>query len=296
MGGVGGNPVSVISTIEPEKAAEYLQRQWCYSTGRQPASLPYVMRPLIVANWKCNPTSLREAKRLFGSVKRGLKNINSGKIEVVICPPFVYLLNLKSEILNLKLGGQDCFWEEKGAFTGEVSPPMLKDLGCQYVILGHSERRRYRGESDEQINKKLKAAIKVELKPILCLGETERERDQGRTKKILEGQLRNGFKSILNLRSEISKLIIAYEPLWAIGTGRPSSPQEVSRVVQFLRTLLVKSYGKRGAERIKILYGGSVRARNASDYLERGGVQGLLVGGASLGAKEFIAICSAAGP
>lgn len=145
------------------------------------------MKPLVVANWKMNPQTLAEAKQLFNSVKRGIKNIKN--CEVIICPPFLYILNLKSETLNLKIGAQNVFYEEKGAFTGEVSPVMLKNLGCEYVIIGHSERRKYFQETDEMINKKIKAAISAKLKPILCIGETEKEKKSGKTFKILKNQL-----------------------------------------------------------------------------------------------------------
>ncbi|OGZ18790.1 MAG: triose-phosphate isomerase [Candidatus Nealsonbacteria bacterium RBG_13_42_11] len=208
------------------------------------------MKPLIIANWKCHPTTLIEAKGLFNSVKKGIKDLKN--VEIVICPPFVFLPFLKS-----KIGSQDCFWGESGAFTGEISPKMLKNLGCEYVIIGHSERRRYQKETDEIINKKLKAAISSGLKPILCIESL--------------AQLKKGLKGIAK------KVIIAYEPVFAIGTGKPCSPEKARKMRKAIKYPVV-------------LYGGSVNSQNAVNYIKEAGFQGLLVGGASLNPKEFIAL------
>ncbi len=221
------------------------------------------MKPLIVANWKMNPKSLVEAKRLFDSVAKGIKNVKN--IEVVICPPFPYLTVLNSEFSTFKLGGQDCFWGEKGAFTGEVSPKMLKDLRCQYVILGHSERRRHLNETDEMVNKKLNAALKEKLKPILCVANFLQ------LKKDLKGIPANDF----------NKIIVAYEPLFAIGTGKPCSPEKAKKI----RTSIQKMN-----KNLTVLYGGSVNYENTQDYIEKAGFQGLLIGGASLNPQEFLKI------
>jgi len=232
---------------------------------------------LVIANWKCNPVSLVEAKQLFNLIKRGLKNIK--KVEVVICPPFIYIPTFQhSNILTIKIGAQDCFWEKKGAYTGEISPTMLKDLGCQYVLLGHSERKRL-GETDEIINKKLKAALSAKLNPIFCLGETEKERDEGEIQNILKSQLEKGLNKIS--KKEIKNIVIAYEPVWAIGTGNPCHPSEAKKVLLFLRKFFKKNL---------ILYGGSVNSKNATPYIKEAKFQGLLIGGASLNAKEFIKI------
>ena len=248
------------------------------------------MKPLIVANWKMSLGTLEEAKRLFNSVKRGIKNIKN--VEVVICPPFLYLSNLKSEILNLKLGAQDCFWKEKGPFTGQISPLMLKDLACQYVIIGHSERRNL-GETDEMINKKVKAAIFEKLKPILCIGETGEERKRGKTFTVLKRQLKEDLKSISNFKFQISNfkfqisnLIIAYEPVWAIGTGRACGIPEAKEAYLFIKKLV---------KNIPILYGGSVDSENAASYIKEASFEGLLVGGSSLIAEEFIKIVKSVG-
>jgi triosephosphate isomerase len=233
------------------------------------------MKPLIVANWKCNPTTLREAKELFDSVRNGIRNIKN--VETVICPPFVYFPPISSFIVqrsSFKLGAQDCFWEEKGAFTGEISPTMLKDAGCQYVIIGHSERRRYFGETDKMINKKIKAAISVKLKPILCIGETEKERKAGKTYKVLKTQLQIGL-------SGISSFIVAYEPIWAIGQGKACGITEAQAVNLFI---------KKTVDNVRLLYGGSVNSQNAKSFIEKANFHGLLVGSASLKPREFIKI------
>ena len=201
------------------------------------------MKPLIVANWKMNPPTLKEAKLLFNRVK---------KAGGVICPPFVYLSTLKAN------GAQDVSWEEKGAFTGEVSPLMLKDLGVKYVILGHSERRKYQKETNEMIAEKLKAALKTGLKPILCIDK------------------------ISQIPRNIKRVIIAYEPLFAIGTGKACSPARAKQ----MRLAIKKVVGSK----VPVLYGGSVNSQNARDYIRQAGFQGLLIGGASLNPQEFIDI------
>jgi len=263
------------------------------------------MKPLIVANWKCNPTTLKGAKLLFDSIKKGIKDIKN--VEVVICPPYTQfsifnyqafqrrwrrrnLLRLQFS-KNIKIGAQDVFWEEKGAYTGEISPLMLKDLGCQYVIIGHSERRAL-GETDEMINKKLKAVLKEKLKPILCIGETEKERKEGQTEKVIKTQLKEGLKSISNFQFPISNLVIAYEPVWAIGTGKPCHPEDTKKVLLFLRKILApyRDCSGAGLKENLILYGGSVNSKIAKDYIEKADFEGLLVGGASLDAQEFVRI------
>ena len=248
------------------------------------------MKPLIVANWKCNPTTIKEAKQLFDSVTEGIKDING--VEVVICPPFIYLptlFNLSSE--NLTLGGQNCFWEEKGAFTGKVSVVMLKDLGCEYVIVGHSERRKYFGETDETVHKKLKAVLEAKLNPILCIGESQKERNQGKTETVLRKQLQGALNHLTT--KSLNHLIVAYEPIWAIGTGKPCDPEEAQKVSSLIRKIISKVCNSSLSKSIRILYGGSVNSKNAGPFVEKAGLQGLLVGGASLDAKEFVKIIKA---
>ncbi|MGB9743127.1 MAG: triose-phosphate isomerase [Minisyncoccales bacterium] len=233
------------------------------------------MKNLIVGNWKTNPVSLVEAKHLFNLIKRGVKNLK--KTEVVICPPFLFLSELKKNQKPIKLGAQNCFWAEKGAFTGEISPLMLKNLGCDYVILGHSERRAL-GETDMMINKKITACLKAKLIPILCLGETEEQRKTGKTFEILKKQLTAAFKN-LKLKIENSPLCVAYEPVWAIGTGKACDIREARRINNFLNNL---------THHLPLLYGGSVNAQNGIAYLTQAGFQGLLVGGLSLKVNDFV--------
>ncbi len=229
------------------------------------------MKPLIVANWKMNPVTIKEAKGLFNSISEGVKNIENS--EVVICPPFIYLPLLK----GLILGAQDCYWEEKGAYTGEVSVAMLKEMGCKYVIIGHSERRKYFNETDEIVNRKVRSTLEAGLIPIVCIGETEREREMDKTEGVLEKEIKQGLDGV-----DISKIIIAYEPIWAIGTGNPCDVEEARRMKEIIQKMVSKN--------IKILYGGSAKANNAEGYLKQAGFDGLLVGGASLKAEEFIKI------
>jgi triosephosphate isomerase len=253
------------------------------------------MKKLIVANWKMNPQSLFTAKKLFLSIKNWIEKTHNilKKTEIIICPPFVYLealsklLKNKTSNLQPKLGAQDLFWEDAGAFTGEISPKMLKNLGVEYVILGHSERRHILNETDEMIAKKLKATIKNKLKPILCIGETERERKSGKTFKILKTQLNRGIANLQPETYNLKPIIIAYEPVWAIGTGNPCKPEEAKEVLIFLKKT-TKQLNNLTTQQL-ILYGGSVNSKNAKDYIEVG-FDGLLIGGASLKPKEFIEI------
>lgn len=212
------------------------------------------MKPLIVGNWKCNPTTLLEAKRIFDSVKRGVKNIKGA--ETVICPPFIFLSVLTPD-QNVKLGAQDCFWEEKGPYTGEVSPSMLEGLGVKYVIVGHSERRKYFGEADEMIKKKLGAVLKAGLKPILCIDKISQ----------IPKDIKRGY-------------ILAYEPLFAIGSGKPCTIEKAKK----MRNSIQKKV------KLPVLYGGSVNSQNAPGYIKEAGFSGLLVGGASLKPREFVDI------
>lgn len=249
----------------------------------------FMKKTLIIANWKCNPTTLIEAKQLFNSVKRGLRNIKDKNVEIVICPPFIYIAAISlNGPLNFKLAGQDSFWEENGAFTGEISSTMLRNMGCQYVILGHSERRKYFKETDEMINRKVKSVILARLNPIFCIGENWDERKENLTQKVLRAQVEKGLKGIA--KKEIKKVIIAYEPVWAIGTGKACSPEEAEKSGNFIRKIISRLYNQKIAKNIKILYGGSVNSQNAAGYIFGAKLQGLLVGGASLDASEFTRI------
>lgn len=225
------------------------------------------MKPLIIANWKCNPKTTKIAEGLFNKVKIGIKTIK--KAEVVIAPPFVWLPNLKGMIL----AGQDCVWEEYGPYTGEISPQMLKSFGVRYIIVGHSERRIHFKETDEMINRKLKAVLKAGLRPVLCIGEKKGEDAY----KVIDNQLKKDLKGISGKDSK--KIIIAYEPIWAIGTGDFCKPEKAEKALAFMRKKI----------NTRILYGGSVNSKIAKSYIKVG-FDGLLVGGASLNGEEFIKI------
>ena len=267
----------------------------------------FIRRPIVIANWKMN-TSVEEGERLFERIQRDLVEIKN-KVDVVICPPATHLdkFNPKSrfaptgqEVQNEKfkvgLGCQNIHWEEKGAYTGEISILMVKDC-CQYVIVGHSERREYFRETDEIVNKKIKQVLKHKLIPILCIGEKLEQRKQNETKKIVESQLKEGLNniqySISNLptgRQVFNLPIIAYEPVWAIGTGQTLDPLETNKTCKFIREVLTELYNEDVAHRIRILYGGSVNSENVAEFTSQGEIDGLLVGGASLDAEEFTRI------
>lgn len=248
------------------------------------------LKPLVVANWKCNPVTLKEAKRLFNSVKRGIKNVKN--TEIVICPPFIYLADLRASAFakgfgGLAFGSQDCFWEERGAYTGEVSPKMLKDLGVEYVIIGHSERRRYLKETDEMINRKIKAAIIAGLKPILCIGSRERGNRGSSEMKI---QLQKALAGVK--KTELKNVIITYEPVWAISTTKRSviaTPENTKEGKIFIRENLNKLFGKSLSQRVRVIYGGSVDSNNIEGFIKVAKMDGVLIGAASLKPDDFTA-------
>ena len=235
------------------------------------------MKPLIVANWKMNPASFSEAKKLFNALKRRTQ------AELVICPPFVFLSLGK----DFKLGAQDCFWQKTGPFTGEVSASQLKSVGVKYVIVGHSERERL-GETSQTINRKLLAVLKEGLRPIFCLGETLEQKKKGETFTALRKEIKEGLAKVT--RNNVSKIVFAYEPLWAIGSNTPCQPEEAETVSLFIRKIVAEIAGKRAIKNLKVLYGGSVNSQNAGKYLESEWLDGLLIGGASLKPKEFLKI------
>ena len=242
---------------------------------------------LIVANWKMNPADSKEARRIFDSVVKEIRGVKNS--ETVFCPPFVYLSSLNIDISKyryIKLGAQDCFWEASGAYTGEVSPLMLKNSGCRYVICGHSERRENLGETDEMVNKKIRASLKAGLTPILCVGERSREIPD--YEKFIQEEVKSGLFNVS--RGLIFNIIVAYEPIWAIGSGRPATPDDALFVGLLIRKILTGLYGRALAEKVRLIYGGSVTSQNAKSYTTEAGLGGLLVGGASLNASEFIKI------
>ncbi|MGQ9507859.1 MAG: triose-phosphate isomerase [Thermodesulfobacteriota bacterium] len=243
--------------------------------------------PFIAGNWKMNKT-VGEAIELVRALKLSLLGIEG--VEVAIAPPFTALFAVSQELKGsfIKLAAQNLFWEEKGAFTGEISPLMLKELGCQYVIIGHSERRQYFGETDEMVNRKLKSAIRFGLKPIFCLGETIKEREKGETFSVIERQLVEGLKGIDE--ESMDKMVIAYEPVWAIGTGKTATPQQAEEAHRFIREKIEGIYSEKVAQKIRIQYGGSVTPENIKALMLQSEIDGALVGGASLKAESFTRI------
>ncbi len=241
-------------------------------------------KPFIAGNWKMNPT-ISEGIKLVQELKESLKDYNDG--EVVVIPPFTHLSLVKKEIegTNIKLGAQNMHWEKSGAYTGEISPLMLKEIGCSYVIIGHSERRRYFGETDKTVNSKARSAIVHDLIPIICIGETIEEREKGITFEIIEQQLKTATEGLG--KEEISKMVIAYEPVWAIGTGKNATPSQAEEVHLFIRKSLESIYGNKISNCAIIIYGGSVTMENAFSLLEMRNVDGFLVGGASLKSEFF---------
>lgn len=246
--------------------------------------------PLMAGNWKMHKT-VREAVELASDLKARLAD--TGGVDTVLCPPFTALADVGRAIAGsqLELGAQDLHWEASGAFTGEISAPMLWNLGCTYVIVGHSERRRLFGESDEDVRRKVVAALANELFPILCVGESLEEREDGRTERILQTQARIGTMDVTP--EQVSQIVVAYEPVWAIGTGRPATGEEAGRVAGLLRKWLGDWFGEQAAS-VRILYGGSVTPQTIGEFVRQSEIDGALVGGASLDAEAFAAIVGAA--
>jgi triosephosphate isomerase (TIM) len=249
-------------------------------------------KKFIAGNWKMN-TTWDGGPALAGTIAIAIDKTTD--VEVVVCPPFVYLEAVREAIADssVGLGAQNCYHEAKGAFTGEISPQMLVDIGCQYVILGHSERRAIFEETNQAINKKVQAALAVGLTPILCVGETLAERQANRTSAVVREQMEG---SLAGLSAEqMLKMVIAYEPVWAIGTGVVATPEQAEEVHADLRKLLETRYNSEVASSVRIQYGGSVNAENAASLLGQPNIDGALVGGASLKADGFLAIVAAAG-
>lgn len=246
-------------------------------------------RPIIAGNWKMNKT-VPEAVRLVKQIKLLVEDDAKERVEVVVCPPFT-ALHAVSEVLKnsaVKLGAQNVHDQPKGAYTGEVSVAMLKDLGCEYVILGHSERRAYFGETDEMVNRRAKAALAQDLGVIICVGETLQEKREGRTEEVVSTQVRGALEGLEPARAE--QLVIAYEPVWAIGTGENATGSEANAVIAMIRRLVGELLGTEMAEAVRIQYGGSVKPENIKSFLEQSDIDGALVGGASLEAASFAEI------
>ena len=250
-------------------------------------------RPFIAGNWKMN-LSLKEAVELVKAVVDGVEGGRGP--EVMIAPPFTKLAVISELLKNkpVKLGAQDMHWEASGAYTGEVSPLHLKDVGCTHVILGHSERRKLFGETDASVRKKVQAAIQHKLVPVVCIGETLEEREAGRTLKVLETQVKGGLEGFAP--ADLSNLIVAYEPVWAIGTGKVATAEQAQEAHAFIRKTLADLSDDATAERIRIQYGGSVKPDNARELMTQPDIDGALVGGASLDPRSFAQIIQAGVP
>ena len=240
--------------------------------------------PLMAGNWKMNKT-IKEGLTLALRLKELLSGIDA--VEIVIAPPFTMLDRVKERLgnSNIRLAAQNLFWEEEGAFTGEISPVMVRDVGCEYVILGHSERRGYFGEDDDMTSKKVLAALKNELNPILCVGETLEEREKGKTFEVIESQVRDGLEGCL--QGQMRHVTIAYEPIWAIGTGKTAKPEEAEDVHLRIREVLHELFEMDALEDTRIIYGGSVGPQNVDALMAQPNIDGALVGGASLKADSF---------
>ena len=248
-------------------------------------------KPFVAGNWKMNKTG-EEARALVAQLILELQPVAS--IDRAICPPFPYLMSVSNMLsgTGIGLGAQNMHWEESGAYTGEVSPKMVAEF-CEYVILGHSERRAYFGETDEGVNKKMKAAFAVGLTPIVCVGETLEENEAGLTEAVVTRQVREGVKDLSV--EQASRLVIAYEPVWAIGTGRAATAEGANAVLaRYIRPVLSSLYGEAVAQAVRIQYGGSVNAKNAAEFFGQPDIDGALVGGAALKAADFAVIVKAA--
>jgi len=246
------------------------------------------MIPMIAGNWKMHKT-LTEARELAREIVQGVGR--QTRVEVVLAPPYTALAAVAAELAGSKvlLAAQDTFWETKGAYTGAIAPGMLADIGCSYVIVGHSERRQHFGDTDEAVNRKVKAVLAAGMRPIMCVGETLAEREAGRTFAVVENQVLKGLADFPV--SERERLVVAYEPVWAIGTGKTATPQQAQEVHHLIRGQLFEVLGTTA---IRILYGGSVTPDNAATLLAEPDINGALVGGASLKAASFLGIIAGA--
>jgi triosephosphate isomerase len=249
-------------------------------------------KPIIGGNWKMNRGTPQKSKEMLDELVPRIKNIDN--VDVVIAPPYTGLISAYEilKVTNIKLGAQNMYFEENGAFTGEISPSFLKEIGVEYVILGHSERRNIFNETDELVNKKLKKALSLGLKPIVCIGELLEEREGGKTKEIIKHQMNESFKD-LN-RDQMIETVIAYEPIWAIGTGRTATPEQAEEIHIFIRELISQKFDPETATNVRIQYGGSIKPNNAEELFSKENIDGGLVGGASLSAESLAQIVKAA--
>lgn len=240
-------------------------------------------KPIIAGNWKMHKT-IKRALEFVNEVK---DKVNSDKVEAVICAPFTLLKDLKEATkgTNIKIGAQNMHFEEKGAFTGEVSPLMLKEIDMDYVVIGHSERRQYFNETDETVNKKVLKALEVGIDPILCVGETLEQREAGKTKDVCKVQVEKALENVL--KDDLAKVVVAYEPIWAIGTGKTATAEDANDVISYIREVIKGLYGELANE-VRIQYGGSVKPSNVAEIMGQSDIDGALVGGASLASNDYL--------
>lgn len=248
-------------------------------------------KKFIAGNWKLNPADEQGCLDLLRQLKSQLEPFT--KVETAVCPPFTVLHHAAQMLkgTHIRWGAQDLFWEDSGAFTGEISAPMLKAIGCRYVIVGHSERRQYFGETDEDVRRKAKAALRHGIAPIVCVGETLEQREAETHREVVRGQIREALSGFTE--TELASVVVAYEPVWAIGTGRNATPEQAQQMHETIRKILAEMYHRAAADQIPILYGGSVKPDNARNLLQQPDIDGALVGGASLKAADFAEIVRA---
>lgn len=246
--------------------------------------------PLIAGNWKMN-TNIEDGLEIAKGLVEFSNNFNENR-DILICVPFTSLYSIKEVVKdsNVKIGAQNMYFEDKGAFTGEISPLMLKDIGVDFVLIGHSERRQYFGEDNELLNKKIKSAIFHDIKPILCVGETLCQRENNMAKEVISDEIKGAFVDVSI--EDMRNIAIAYEPIWAIGTGKTATSDQAQEILSFIRDLINDLYGNEISDNIRLLYGGSVKANNATDIMGKVDIDGALVGGASLKLEEFTKIIS----
>ena len=247
-------------------------------------------KPIIAGNWKMNNTKA-QAEQLIAELKPLVKDVKG--VDIVVCVPFTDIEKVKKCVKGskIKVGAQNVAWADKGAFTGEISADMLVEAGAEYVVIGHSERRQYFGETDKTVNARTVQALKYNLKPIVCVGETLSEREGALTEKVLFTQIEGAFEGFSE--EDIKKVVIAYEPVWAIGTGKTATDEQANETIRFIRKTLAKKYGRATANRVRIQYGGSMNAKNASSLMAMSDIDGGLIGGASLKAEDFSIVVKA---
>jgi triosephosphate isomerase len=248
------------------------------------------MRKLIIGNLKMNLVSPSEREQYLKSFKKELIGKKLTNAEIVLCPPAIHLENF-GKILGKKvfLGGQNCFWEDKGSYTGEISPLMLKNLDSEYVIIGHSERRKYFSENNQSINRKVLASLKVGLSPVICIGETKEERQSGETMRVIAGQIKEAFAGVA--QGKLEEIVVAYEPVWAVGSDNIPSANEIMEAKVLIQKILSQNFSKKFVEKLRIIYGGSVSAKTVKQACIESGMEGALIGRESLAPREFLKIC-----